>query len=254
MGKKRNKTQQNSGPTSKSNMPSFLKRQNDEETTSPKKQDNSSSEDYDSDEDKDKKQQVEKTQTKREIKQEGKMRKKQSRQQGLPTGITHDDIEKFNEVIKKHGDGVGYALPSAQAVEEEPDLTINKKVWKVVDLVDLPDYESKDKTNQPHVIILSSSDIPNKCYVAKDQKDNTLTKKVNFNSQADFSPDTDVRSIATNYLNWLFYPLSLKQFQTDMLSKQSYMLIQGRPTDWLNQKDPLDDLISIDMIKDSIKD
>ena len=133
----------------------------------------------DSDEEQDKKVQVVKNPTKREIKQEGKMRKKQSRQEGLPTGITHEDIERFNAVIKKHGDGVGYALPSAQAVEEAPDLTINKKVWKIPDLVDLPDFESKDKSNQPHIILLSSGDAAKKCYVTKD---NTLNKKVNFNS------------------------------------------------------------------------
>ena len=34
---------------------------------------------------------------------------------------------------------------------------------------------------------------------------------INFNSEEDFSPDTDVKTVAHKYWNWLLYPLSLKQ-------------------------------------------
>ena len=41
---------------------------------------------------------------KRKEKQQNKERIAQSRIEGLPTGITSEDIIKFNELLKKHGD------------------------------------------------------------------------------------------------------------------------------------------------------
>lgn len=64
---------------------------------------------------------MEKVKNKREIKQEQKQRVKESRELGLATGITRSDIEKFNELLRKHGDGdkaYQYALPGEQKVEK----------------------------------------------------------------------------------------------------------------------------------------
>ena len=43
---------------------------------------------------------------KREFKKKQKLRVQESRELGLPTGITGDDIDKFKSLLEKHGDKI----------------------------------------------------------------------------------------------------------------------------------------------------
>ena len=123
MGKKQKKTQQFVGRQG-GNTPSFLKKQNEGETDQKNQKENNQLDDSSSDEDNQpvvQVKKVEKTQNKREIKQEQKQRVKESRELGLATGITRNDIEKFNELLRKHGDGekaYQYTIPGDQQVEK----------------------------------------------------------------------------------------------------------------------------------------
>ena len=72
---------------------------------------------------------------KRDIKQEQKKRVKESRELGLATGITREDIEKFNQLLRTHGDGdkaYQYKLPGEDGGEEEVQVE-KPKILKGVD-------------------------------------------------------------------------------------------------------------------------
>ena len=106
MVKRNKKTQQFVGRQG-GNTPSFLKRQNVEESGQNQKP---RAPNLDEDSSSDSEDQVPEQQdklkcSKREAKQEQKMKVQESRAHGLPTGITPTDIEKFNALLRKHGGG-----------------------------------------------------------------------------------------------------------------------------------------------------
>lgn len=100
---------------------------------------------------------------KREDKIAVKEKNKESKQLGLPNGIDMDDIKKFNELLKKHGDqkqNSGF-FKKTEEIEKRGD----KKFLKCVGGISVP--------------------------------------YVDFNNPEDFNPDADALEVARKAWNWL---------------------------------------------------
>ena len=69
--------------------------------------------------------------------------------------------------------------------------------------------------------------------------------RFDFNSEADFNPDTDAAAVAKKAWDWLLNPIGFDNF-TKNIKDQKILIIQNRVGYTYKQDDPEDDLLSLE--------
>lgn len=176
---------------------------------------------------------------------------KEAREMGLPSGITFEEVEKFNEILRKHGDSKQNQAYFEQMDKKDGQEQEAKKPKQTsYDLPDMQLVAVKPKSGACMCVMTGGAGVWHAVRGKIGEK-----PIVDYNCGETFSPDADLSALSVKMWDLLTYPLGINKFRSLIgEAKQATVVHIGmRGADHLDQEDRLDNLLAIDMIEDHIK-